>query len=83
MKEDREYGDDYERPYVSVGNSDGKYLMKWMLVLFSGLILVSVTAGISWAVSIDRRESALEVGQAAMNAKLDYLVDVTKRMRGE
>jgi hypothetical protein len=74
---------DYDpAPQYGVVNGDGKYVMKWLLGLFSGLILIVVTADITWQISQSGRMSAVELQQATMGAKIDWLVDYAKRTRG-
>lgn len=58
--------------YGNVVNGSGNYVMKWLLGIFSGLILIIVTAWITWEVGLASRVTSLEAGQALTNERLQF-----------
>lgn len=68
--------------YGNVTNGDGRLVVKWVLGLFAALIIVALTAGITWAVGISGRIATLEAGQAVTNEKLTTIIELTRHKRG-
>lgn len=56
--------------YGNVVNGDGRRVLNWLLGIFSGLLLITVTAWITWEVGLSSRVTALESGQALTNERL-------------
>ena len=82
---ERETGDDFERHYGHGnvgGNGESKFIMKWLLGILSGIILLGLAVDMSQRSAIEARVSALESSNAAINAKLDWLIDYARRTRG-
>lgn len=68
--------------YGNVVNGDGRVVLKWVLGLFGALIVVALTAGITWAVGISGRIAAVEAGQAVTNERLQSIIELVRHRRG-